>query len=183
VADRALREHRDVGGAGADVDQRHAEFLLVRGQHRGAGRQRAEDQVVDLQMAAVDALADVLRRRQRADDQMRAHFQAHAGHPDRMADAFLRVVDDVFLRDRMQDALVGRNRDRLGRLQHALHVGVGDFAVLDRHDAGRVPALRMRAGDRGVDAADLATGHQLGLLDRALDRVARSIRCPPPRRA
>ena len=55
VTDRALREHRDVGGAGADVDQRHAQFLLVRGQHRVARRQRAEDQIVDLHAGPPEA--------------------------------------------------------------------------------------------------------------------------------
>ena len=111
------------------------------------------------------------RRAQRADDEMRAHFETHAAHADRMADAFLRVVDDVFLRDRMQDPLVARDRHSLRRLQHAIHVGVGHLAVLDRHDARRVLALRVRARDRRVHAADLAAGHQLGFLDRALDRL------------
>ena len=58
------------------------------------------------------ALGDVGGGRLRAGHQVRVHFQAHAGHADRIADAFLRVVDDVFLRDRMQDALVGGNRRR-----------------------------------------------------------------------
>ena len=63
------------------------------------------------------------------------HLQAHAGHADRVADAFLRIVQHVVARDRVQDPLVGRDRHRLGGLQHAVEVAVGDLAVADRGDA------------------------------------------------
>ena len=49
------------------------------------------------------------------------------------------------------------------------------FAVADRHDARRVAALHVVAGNRRVDRADLAAGHQLGFLDRALDRLHRRL--------
>jgi hypothetical protein len=62
------REHRDVGGAAADVDQDHAEFLLVAGQHRVGRRHRLQDQVRHFQAAAAHALDDVLHRRHRAGD-------------------------------------------------------------------------------------------------------------------
>jgi hypothetical protein len=100
-----------------------------------------------------------------------AHFQAHAAHPDRVADAFLGVVDDVFLGDGVQDLLVGRHGDGLGRLEHAVEVGIGHFAARHRHDTGRVAALGVAAGNGGVDRADLAAGHQLGFFHRALDRL------------
>jgi hypothetical protein len=48
VADGAAGEHRDVGGAAADVDQAHAELLLVVGQHRVAGGQLLEHDVLDV---------------------------------------------------------------------------------------------------------------------------------------
>ena len=171
VADRTLHEHRDVGGACAHVDQHHAELAFVRGQHRGARRQRRQDQVVDLQAAALHALADVGGRGLRAHHQVRMHFQAHAGHAHRVADAFLRVVQHVIARHRMQDLLVGRHCHRFRCVEHALEVGVGHFAVADRDDAGRVSAVDMVAGDRGIHAAHFAAGHQFGLLDRALDRL------------
>jgi hypothetical protein len=53
VADRAVDEHRQVGGAGAHVHQHHAQLALVAGQHGDAGGQRGQDQVVDLQAAAL----------------------------------------------------------------------------------------------------------------------------------
>ena len=42
-------------------------------------------------------------------------------HADRIANALL-AVDDEFLRQHMQDALVGRNRHRLGGLDHLLDI-------------------------------------------------------------
>src|SRR3546814_11377966 len=48
---RSLHEHRQVRGAGTDVHQHHAQFALVASQHRGARRQRRQDQVVNLQAA------------------------------------------------------------------------------------------------------------------------------------
>ena len=91
--------------------------------------------------------------------------------PTGIADAFLRIVEHVFARDGVQDALVGGDRHGLRRFEHAVEVGVGDFAVADRRDALRVAALHVVAGDRGVDRADFAAGHQFGFLDRALDRL------------
>src|SRR5690606_2237859 len=50
-----------------------------------------------------------------------------------------------------------------------------DLAAGDRDDAGRIAALSVATADAGVDRADLAVGHQLGLLDRALDRLHRGL--------
>jgi hypothetical protein len=61
----------------------HAEFALVVGQHRVAGRQRLQDQVVDLQAAAGTHLvmfcAAVAAQVTRC-----TGFQAHAGHAERV---------------------------------------------------------------------------------------------------
>ena len=43
--------------------------------------------------------------------QVRVHFQAHAGHADRIADAFLRIVEHVFLR-RSRAGSSGRRESR-----------------------------------------------------------------------
>ena len=80
------------------------------------------------------------------------------------------LVDDEFLRHRVQQLLVGRDVDGLGRFDHARHVGRGDFLVLDRDHAARIERADMAAGDAGIDVADLAVGHQLGFFERALDR-------------
>ena len=166
-----MHEDCDVSGACANIHQHHAQLALVAGQHRGAGTQRGEDQIVHLQAAALHALADVGGSRLRADHEVRMHFKPHAGHADRVADAFLRIVQHVIPRDRMQDLLVGRDRHCLGRFKHAVEIGIADLAVTDRHDAGRVAALHVIAGNRRVDRTDLAAGHQLGFFDCALDRL------------
>ncbi len=171
MADRALHVDRKVGGAGADIHQHHAQLAFVGGQHRHRRCQRRQHQIVDLQAALLHALGDVGRRRLRAHHQVRMHLQAHAGHADRVADAFLRIVQHVLARNRMQDALIGRNGHGLGGIEHALQIAPGHFAIADRHDAGRVLALHVVAGNRGVHRADLATGHQLGLFHCTLDRL------------
>ena len=168
VADRPAREHRDVGGPATDVHDAHAEFLLIVGEHGEAGGQLLEHDVLDDQPAALHALDDVLRRAVRTRDDVHLGFQAHPRHADRIADPFL-PVDDEFLRQHVEDPLVGGYGHRLGRLDHVLDVGVRDLAVADRDHAVGVQAPDVAAGDAGVDRVDLAAGHQLGLLDRALD--------------
>ena len=73
----------------------------------------------------------------------------------------------------MQDALVGGNCDRLGRLDHVLDVRVRDLAIANRNHAVRVETAHVAAGDAGVNRIDFTIGHELGLLDRALDRLHR----------
>jgi hypothetical protein len=99
-------------------------------------------------------------------------LEAHAGHPDRIADSLL-AVDDEFLRQHVQDLLVGRDGDRLGRVDHVLDIGGLDFLVADRNHAVRVEAAHVAASDARVDRVDLAAGHQLGFLDGALYRLHR----------
>src|SRR3546814_10701020 len=108
---------------------------------------------------------------------MGVHFQPHAGHADRVADAFLRVVEHVVARDRVQDLLVGRDRDGLGRLQHPVEVVEADLAVADRRDALRVAALHVAAGNRGVDRADLARSEEHTSELQSLMRISYAVFC------
>ena len=96
------------------------------------------------------------------------------GHADRVADALL-AVDDEFLRQHVQDLLVGGDRDRLGRIDHVLDVAVADLLVAHAHDAVGVEAAHVAAGDAGVHRVDLAAGHELGFLHGALDRLHRRL--------
>ena len=71
----------------------------------------------------------------------------------------------------------GRQRHRLGGVDRAPHVLARDLAVLagDRDHAAAVEALDVRARQRQVDRVDLDAGHQLGLVDRLLDRIDRRL--------
>src|SRR5690606_8450605 len=105
--------------------------------------------VLDGEAAALHALDDVLRGAVGAGDDVHLGFQAHAGHADGIADALL-AVDDVFLRQHVQDALVGGDGHGLGRVDHVLHVHVGDLAVTDADDAVGIQAPHVAAGDAGI---------------------------------
>lgn len=71
----------------------------------------------------------------------------------------------------MQDFLIGRNRHRLGGIDHVFDVGELHFLVADRHHAMRIQTAYMAAGDARVDRVDLATGHQFRLFDGTLYRL------------
>ncbi len=105
---------------------------------------------------------------------MDARLQPHARHADRLLDTVL-IVDHELLRQHVDDLPVHRQRDRARGVDHALDVGGGDLAVLDRHDAVAVEAADVRAGDPGEDRVDLAAGHQLGFADRLADRFDRGV--------
>ena len=57
-------------------------------------------------------------------------LEAHAGHAERITHVAL-VVDQELLRQDMQDALVGRNRARLGGVDHAIDVTLLHLAFAD----------------------------------------------------
>ena len=99
-----------------------------------------------------------------------------AGHPDRRADAVL-LVDDEVLRQHVQDLAAGRQRHRLGGVDRPPHVVAGDLAILAGHrdHAAAVEPLDVRTRQREVHRVDLDAGHQLGFLDRLLDRIHRGL--------
>src|SRR3989338_1020470 len=174
VTDRAAGEHRDVGGAAADIDEAHAQFLFILLEHRLARSQRLQNQLVDLQSAAVDALHDVLHRRHRAADDVHLDVEAHAAHAERLLDTVLAVDAELLFED-VQNLLVARQADRAGRFDHPLDVGGRNLLLLDLHHAARIDAADVAAGDAGMDLVDLSIGHQLGFLQCTLDRAYRGL--------
>src|SRR6266704_2575375 len=174
MADRAFAEHRDVARSAADVDQAHAELFFVLGERGERGRKRLQDQIVYLQAAAAHALDDILRGRHGAGDDVHLDLEPYAAHAERLAHAVL-AVDDEFLGEDVQHLLVGRDRHRARRFDGALDVDRRHLLVLDRDHPRRVEALDVAAGDPGENALDLAVGHQLGFLERALDGVHRRL--------
>src|SRR5690606_20839570 len=166
----ALLEYGDVRGTAADIHQAYAQLLLVLGQYRHAGSQRLQDEVADIEAAALDALDDVLRRRHCAGDDMHLDLELHAAHAVRLAYILL-AVDDEFLRQDMQDLLIRRQRNGACRFDHAVDIGLRYFRILDLHHAVRIQALDMAAGDAGEHRGDFAVRHQFGFFERALDRL------------
>lgn len=174
MPDGTAIEYGDIRRAAADIHETDTEFHLVLGQHRETRCELLEHDVIDLQAAALDALDDVLRRARGAGHHMHPRFEPHARHADGLADTFL-TVDDEFLGQHVQDALVRRYRHRARGIDDPIDIRSRDLAVTDGDDAVRVQAPHMTAGNPREHRIDLATGHQFGFLDGALNRVDRGL--------
>src|SRR6202041_1227112 len=87
---------------------------------------------------------------------------------DRIADTFL-AVDDVFLRQHVQDLLIGGGGNRLGRVNDAVDIALHHLLVLDGDDAVRIEAAHVAAGDAGVHRVNFAARHQFGFFHGALN--------------
>ena len=159
---RTVQIGKGVGRATADVDQQHAQLLFVPAQHGRGGGQRLQDDVVGLEAGAVDAADDVLCRGDRAGDDVDLGLQPHAHHPDRIPYAVL-LVDGELLRDHVDDLPVHGYDDRLGGIDHALHVVARDLPVPagDGDDPSRVDSFDVAAGDARERARDFTAGHHL----------------------
>ena len=147
---------------------------LVVSQHRLTGGELLEDDVIHFEAAAAYALDNVLCRAHRAGHHVHARLQAHPGHTDGLFDTFL-TVDDEFLRQDVQDFLVRGNRHRARGIDNPVHVGGGDLFVADSDDTVRIQTANMAARNPGEHRVDLATGHQLRLFHRTLNRLNRRL--------
>ena len=83
VPEAAPLEDREIGGAAADVDERHAEFALVGREHGLGRRDLLEHRVGHRHAGAVHARHDVLRRRGVPGDEVDVHFEPRPGHARR----------------------------------------------------------------------------------------------------
>ena len=174
MLDRTSEENREVRRAAADVNDAGAEFFFVVGQYRVARGELFEDDVVHFQATALHALDDVLCRALGPRHHVNLGLEPHAGHADRFANAFL-AVDQEFLRQDVEYLLVRGYRDRLGRIDNAIHVPGRYFLVADRHDAVRIQTAHVAAGYSRVDRVNITPRHQFRFLDGALDRMHRRL--------
>jgi hypothetical protein len=172
VVDGAVDEDRDVGRAPADVGDEHAELLLGIGQRRLRRGERADDELVDLDVCAGDALREVLDARRCAGHDVGLDLEAHGAHAERVLDPLL-AVDDVAARQDMQHLAVRGHAHRLGRVGCAGDVLSANLALVarDRHHAAAVLAADVAAADGDEGRADLVAGEAFGLLDARGDRV------------
>src|SRR5581483_5806648 len=133
-----------------------------------------EHHVIHFQPAALNALLDVLRGAVGAGDDVHLRLEPHPRHADGIANPLL-AIDDEFLRQHVQDLLIGRNRYRLGGIDDVIDIPVRHFFIPDRYHAVGVEAAHVAAGDTGEHRVNFAAGHQLGLFHRALDGLHRGL--------
>ena len=164
----AVGKDGDVGGAAADVHQAHTQVPFVFSQHRVAGGELFEDDLLHFQAAAANTFLDILGGVDGAGHQVHLGLQAHSRHPHGLLDTLL-AVDDILLGQDVQDFLVRGDCHGLGRVYNPLQVVAVDLLVLDGDDAVGIQAADMAAGNSHVDRVYLAARHQLGLLHRPLN--------------
>ena len=174
MADGAVGEDCQVGGAAAYVHQAYAQVFFVFRQYRVARRQLFQDDVVRFQAATAHTLDDVLGRADRAGDDVHLRFQPHAGHADRLLDAFL-PVDDEIPGNYVQYLLVCRDGDGFRRVNHPFDIACRNFIVADRDDAVGVQAADVVAGNSREYRVDVAPCHQFRFLNGAADGLHRRL--------
>lgn len=134
--------------------------------------QLLQNDVVCLKAAAANTLFNVLSSVYSASHKMHFRLQANARHPHGLFNTLL-VIDHKFLRQNVQNFLIGRNGDRLGRVYHSIDIRLGHFPVANGDNTVGVEAFNMTARNSRVHGVNAATRHQLGLFNRALDRLNR----------
>ncbi len=97
---------------------------------------------------------------------MHLRFQANTRHTERFFNALL-LVDQKFLRQDVQHFLIRWNSHRLSGIDHALQILGVHLTIFNRHDAVRVHAANVAARNARIHRMNLATRHQLCLIDRA----------------
>ena len=163
VADDALLENGNVGGAAADVDERHAGLLLFFAQDGGAGGDGLEDELIDLQAGPLDAAVDVLGRGRLSGDDVEVGFEAHAGVADGLLDAGLAVHGEL-LRQHVEDLLPRQHLELLHVLDELLDVLPVDFLLRLGPDqlSPMLQALNVLPRNAHVDHLDAHVGGLLG---------------------
>ncbi|MNT04730.1 hypothetical protein D3C72_1393200 [compost metagenome] len=124
--------HRHIHGAAADIHYTNAELALIFGQYRIAGGQTGENKLVNFQTTTFYCLNDVLSHIVMAGDQVHLGLHTHAGQPNRVFDAFL-IIDGVFLRDDVQDAVFITDAYRFSGMHHVLHIFLCHFLFGNRN--------------------------------------------------
>ena len=94
--------------------------------------------------------------------------------PRNVFDAFL-IVDDVFLRENMEDLLISWYRHCLRGVDNALYILWVYFPITipDRDDSMGVDAPNVATRDSRIHRIYLTPTHQLGFFDRPLNRLHR----------
>jgi len=170
VTNGAISEDSDIGSTSPDIYQADSQLFFIIAQHRIAGTELLQDQIIHFQSTAAHTLDDVLGRADCAGNHMHPGLQAHTGHTHRLLDPLL-LIDDELLGQDMQNLLIGWYGYSAGGIDHPLHITVGHLVILDCHNAVGVETANVAASDTGMHRMNLATGHQLCLLHCPLNRL------------
>ena len=133
---------------------------MLAGEQGQGSSQPVKNNIVHLQLQALNGANGVLEPVEAAMDDVDIDFDARAKHSDRVGDAIVAVHQKV-LANSMDHVVMGRKIDSLGILDDVLHVIFADFPVgrNDRVDAAIVKPAHMAAADAQIDAADFHIGH------------------------
>ena len=92
-------------------------------------------------------------------------FKSHTGHTNRLVNTIL-TIDNEFLWQYVQNALISRYRNSLRSIDHSLYIISLNFSVFDRDNAVGIHALYMRSGNTCENRFDLHICHALCFLYR-----------------
>ena len=176
VGDRAVVEHRKIGRVAADVQEGDPELAVLVGEDRLGRRERGQDELVDLDARALDALREVLDAGLGGRDDVRLDLEPHGAHADRVTHALL-PIHDVAARDHVED--LARIRDGYGprRVDRPEGVLARDVPVMpgDGHHPARVLRADVVPGDADERGTDLEPRVALGCLDGARHGLDRAV--------
>ena len=128
VTDNIIEENGNVGSAAPYIHQTNACFFFLFAQHREAGTQRLQDQVLDLQFGPSHTFVNVVDGIRLRRDHMKVRFQFYPRHAYRITDILL-VIHDIILRHHMYDFASGRNHNPVHVVGQLIHVFNGDLIV------------------------------------------------------
>jgi hypothetical protein len=182
MPDRIILEYSYLASPASHIYQRHSELLFVGVQHRPAGSERLQNDVLNLKAGPLAAFDDILDCACHSGYDVNLGFQPNPGHPDRMKDAVL-VIDNELLGQDVQYLPVERQGDRLCGIQDPGDIRLCDLPALYGDYPVTVHALDVSARNSGKDRRNFTPGHEFGFFDRfsyGIDRLVYIYYDPSP---
>src|SRR5438309_342574 len=159
------------------LHQGDAQLFLVVRQHRVGRGERLEHQLGRPVARPLHAAPQVLRGRGLHRHEVHLHLEPRARHPHGVRDAAL-LVDDVLLRDIVQQLVIASQRHRARDFVHPRHVLGRDLVPRHRHHPRRSARRDVLSRDAARHHVDLDARHALGVAHRRNDRSARLVDVP-----
>lgn len=174
MSDDSVVEYGDVGGAAADIDQGDTGLFFFVGEHGLGAGDRFEGEIADFESGFFDAAEQVVDGSNLACNDVEVGLEAHAAHPDRIANALL-VVHREFLRKYVDD-FVARGQHELEHVvDEPVDVAAADFGVVAvaGQQSAVLEAFDVLASDADLHDAEFHAGLPFGYFDGFFDRVYR----------